>query len=231
MRSGRSAETDCVKARQPHGGGIMKPWYLAAVAGFWSFAPLSAQQGGLVPTAPWTPHPCFRAKPDRSGREHRRLGCRERDAGVLTHQMGTLPQPGDCQSDRTDHHVGYAAYGQPQSAGVVVGTAGAVRDACSPIDGRAGRDRSCWTHLKAWMCYHSSSTELPRCQPTPYITQLQTRSRVRRSGEDAPRAARWVCPRSGDGLRATANLPTMTAPQGAGAVRRDAAARRTGRGH
>jgi len=150
----------------------MKRWYLAAVAGFWSFAPLSAQEGTLAPTAPMVPAPVL-----QGGSPGSPTGNGSSGAGTGGSRAFSMTKWAPFRSPATASTTepmatSAATYGQPLPANVVAAGGACGAGGCSPIDGHR-HDRMSWAHLKAWMCYHPSNTELPRCRPTPHVTSLQ----------------------------------------------------------
>ncbi|QJW97966.1 hypothetical protein [Frigoriglobus tundricola] len=148
----------------------MKRWYLVAVAGLWSFAPLSGQEGTLAPTAPMVPAPVLQGgspgSPNGTGAWSTGSG------GTRTFSLTKwAPFRSPATASTTEPMATSAAtYGQPLPASAIVSGGACGAGGCSPIDGHRSHERMTWSHLKAWMCYHPSNTEMPRCRPTPYTT-------------------------------------------------------------
>jgi hypothetical protein len=149
----------------------MKRYALVIVAaGLWSVAPVSAD-GGVAPTVPVVPAPVLQNGKLLNGpgswmgfaRGSRvltptRLGGRDSAPSAMSEPMGS-PNA----SATPQYHM------PPLPEGVggwdgKCGSAGCARPA------RGGLDLN---RVKAWLCYHPSNTELPKCKPTPYITPLQ----------------------------------------------------------
>ncbi len=148
----------------------MKRLYLAAVAGLCSVVPLSAQEGALAPTAPVVPAPVLQNGSLVSPSGGNGWGAGSRPFAPAKWSPFRNP----ATASVTDPVVpSAAAYGHalpPLPAGV----SGVEAASCGPAGcGQAGRSRGCWEHLKAWLCYHPSKTDLPKCRPTPYVTPLQ----------------------------------------------------------
>lgn len=156
----------------------MRRLYLvAAVVGLWPVA--APAQEGLAPTAPVVPAPVL-----QNGNVMTPGGSGWGTGGPrLFTSSKWSPFRNPATASPVEPTAAYA-YAQPQSQPLpplpsglsgLGGSAGATPDAnCGPAGcGKPGRDRSCWTRLKAFFCFHDSPTELPKCRPTPYITPLQ----------------------------------------------------------
>jgi hypothetical protein len=57
--------------------------------------------------------------------------------------------------------------------GAVPGAGVALPPGACPDGNCAGHGRSCLQRFKQWLCFQYSCSDLPKCQPTPYITPLQ----------------------------------------------------------
>jgi hypothetical protein len=148
----------------------MRRLVFAAVAGLCTVAPARAQDGAFAPTLPVIPAPAL--------------------PGVTVAPTGGTPSAGRAVSRpfaaskwSPVRSPVVAASGMP--APVTPATpATAPLPALPPgavipyggscADGACGREhRSCGQQLKAWLCFRYSPSDLPKCQPTPYITPLQ----------------------------------------------------------
>lgn len=143
----------------------MKRLYMvAAVLGLWSCA--AGAQEGLAPTVPVVPAPVLQngkvVTPPGGG------WGRSDSRPFATSQWSPFRNPAT------------ASVVQPASSAAVVPqlplpTGVSTPDAanCGPGGcASGGRNRSCWSKLKAFLCYHDSPTDAPKCRPTPYITPL-----------------------------------------------------------
>ncbi len=141
----------------------MRRFVFVAVAGLCSTVPTFAQESGyLAPTAPVVPAPVLH------------------NGSVLNSSTGkpgvsrflASPKWSPLRSPVTASSTGATAlppgYVPTQDAGMVV-------SAGSCPDGRCGsrHGHSCWQRLKTWLCFRYSSSDVPKFQPTPYVTPLQ----------------------------------------------------------
>lgn len=143
----------------------MKRWYLvAAVAGLWSFAPLSAQEGSLAPTAPVVPTPVLQSgkliAPSGSGN----WGTSSRQFALTKWSPFRNPATASATEPVSPSAANYVHPTPPTPVGGGDGS-------CGP-GGCGGRERVGWDRVKAFLCYHPSKTELPKLRPTPYVTPL-----------------------------------------------------------
>jgi hypothetical protein len=152
----------------------MKRWYLAAVAGLWSFAPVSAQEGSLAPTAPVVPTPVLQngslSSPSGGGNG----GASSRMFAPTKWSPFRNPATASVTEPITPSAASYshALPPLPAGIGVVDGSGGAAGCGTGGCSTGAGHNRACWERMKAWMCFHPSKTGLPKLQPTPYQTPL-----------------------------------------------------------
>lgn len=147
----------------------MKRLYLAAVAGLWSVAPLSAQEGALAPTAPVVPAPALQngsLLAPAGGTGGWGAGG-SRTMALTKWSPFRNPATASASDPVAPSAAGYGHPLPPLPAGVGDGPCGT--SGC----GHAGRERVGWDRVKAWLCYHPSKTELPKLRPTPYVTPLQ----------------------------------------------------------
>jgi hypothetical protein len=160
----------------------MKRFFFAAVAGLASFAPLAAQEGTLAPTVPVVPAPVVQngnlINPAGVGSTRQPFFTMPKwsplKSPVSTTNTADVPAPPKANPPLTSPAMPpYSKYTQPipHPTGTVdapCGLGGCTTGGCT-----TGRDRSCWAHFKAWLCYAPSKSDLPKCQPTPYHTPLQ----------------------------------------------------------
>lgn len=155
----------------------MKRLFFAAVAGLCSFAPLRAQEGTLAPTVPVVPAPVL-----QNGGVINPAGGKGGWGASNTPRLFSAPKWSPFRSPVAAGAIEPALPPTtvqpmpPLPAGVggvdgLCGTGNCKTANCNA--GGCGHDRSCWQKLKAWLTYHPCKTELPKCQPTPYITPLQ----------------------------------------------------------
>jgi hypothetical protein len=147
----------------------MKRFVLVAVAGLCSAAPALAQQGPLAPTSPVVPAPVLQNGSVLNSSTGKPGGARLLPA--LKWSPLRSPVSGS-PADAAAPPPGYVPVVPPAGAGPAAGVAlppGPCPDgSCAP-----GHGRSCWQRLKTWLCFQYSPSDLPKFQPTPYITPLQ----------------------------------------------------------
>jgi hypothetical protein len=149
----------------------MKRLYLAAVTGLWAATPVSAQEGALAPTAPVVPTPVLQngsllTPSGGSGSWGTSSGPRLFTASKWSPFRN--PATASATEPLAPSAVTYGHSSLPPLPAGVGGYDGQCGTAgCAPK-----RDRSCLDHLKAWLCYQPSKTELPKLRPTPYVTPL-----------------------------------------------------------
>src|SRR4051794_37073195 len=144
-----------VSKRVPHGGGVMKRWYLvAAVAvGLWPVAGVRAQEG-LAPTAPVVPAPGLK------------------NGSVLTPSDGGWgsssrlsiakwsPFRNPATASTVEPTAPVSAQPQPQPLPPPPAAASGPDASCGPTGcGHAAPNRSCWARVKAFLHYHDSPTD------------------------------------------------------------------------
>jgi hypothetical protein len=160
----------------------MKRFVIAALAaGLWS-ASARADDGALAPTAPVVPVPVVqdgkllggpetwsgRAGGTRLLSASRWSPFRSSTAATADPMMTEPVPPGPVVGPATP-----APYHLPPLPAEVGGADGMCGTAgCGPTGcGRARRGLDL-ARLKAWLCFHYSPTDLPKCRPTPYVTPL-----------------------------------------------------------
>jgi|GEM_PF-3160480 len=154
-------------------------WTIVAVAGVCSFGSVAAQEGTLAPTAPVVPAPMI-----QGGKLINPSGDQGSWGASNTSQIFSAPRWSPFRNsvrattDPTAPMVpaapGTVTTGVPMPPPPVAGI-GVPDGTCGPggcAPGGHGRSGMCWSRFKAWMTYHPSNTDLPRCHPTPYITPL-----------------------------------------------------------
>lgn len=142
--------------------------WAAAVAGLVACGAVVSQDGRLAPTAPLVPAPVLtnggvRAPAAGNWGNGEKRAFAPNNWSPLRSPVG----PAAAEAPAVPAHGGYVV--PPPPAGVPVGACGP--DGCAPAN--CGRDRSCWAKFKSWLCYAPSKTELPKLNPTPYVTPLQ----------------------------------------------------------
>jgi hypothetical protein len=148
----------------------MKRFVFVAVAGLCSAAPALAQEGPLAPTSPVVPAPVLQNGNVLNSSTGKAGGSRLLPAP----KWSPLRSPVSASSpDVSAPPPGYVPAVPP--GGVVPGpVAGVAMPPGSCADGNCGTGRrSCLQRFKTWLCFQYSPSDLPRCQPTPYITPLQ----------------------------------------------------------
>ena len=148
----------------------MKRLAIVVVTGLCSLAPAAAQEGTLAPTVPVIPSPVLQGgkliNPDAGGSSW---------GAMNSPRMYSIPRWFSSRQSLAASTTGYvtppAAYNQalPPLPPTVIGN---TEGSCA--SGNCGHARGSFLqHLKEWLTFHPSNTELPRCHPVPYITPLQ----------------------------------------------------------
>jgi hypothetical protein len=148
----------------------MKRFVFVAVAGLCSAAPMLAQEGPLAPTSPVVPAPVLQS----GGVANPAAG----KSGVMKFlaapKWSPLRSPVSAGSgDATALPPDYTPALPPPRPAVLPGAGVAMPAGSCPDGSCAGHRGSCWQRLKQWACFQYSCSDLPKCQPTPYITPLQ----------------------------------------------------------
>ena len=162
----------------------MKRFVFLAVAGLCSFASLqvraqegafaSQREGSLAPTAPVVPAPTLQ---NGSVLTPAGSGTWGGSAPKLFSTQRWSPLRSPVSASATEPSVPPSGYNYPvpplpAGVGGADGLCGAAK--CKPGHGRGcERNRSSWECFKAWLCYAPSKSDLPMCQPSPYVTPLQ----------------------------------------------------------
>lgn len=137
--------------------------WLAAVAGLVACGTGAAQDGRLAPTAPIVPAPVLANGAVRAPA----AGTWGNGGGRLfASNWSPLRSPVTAGASALPTGSAGGIVVPPPPPGVPVGPAG-CEPGCAP-----GRDRSCWTKMKAWLGYAPSKSDLPKLNPTPYTTPL-----------------------------------------------------------
>lgn len=136
----------------------------AALAGLAVCGAVVSQDGRLAPTAPIVPPPVLSNGSVRAPAAGNWGGNGRVFATNNWSPLRSPVAPASAEVPPVPAHSGYAV-SQPPTHG------GACAPSCSPAS--CGRDRSCWDKFKAWAGFAPCKTDLPRLQPTPYVTPLQ----------------------------------------------------------
>lgn len=147
----------------------MKQLVFVAVAGLCSAASALAQEGALAPTAPIVPAPVLQNGNVLNSATGRAGGSRLFPApkwSLLRSPMAA--SSADAAALPPDYVPALPPPGAVPGAGVAVPAGACADGGCAP-----GHGRSCWQRFKQWLCFQYSPSDLPKCQPTPYITPLQ----------------------------------------------------------
>lgn len=144
---------------------MKRKFWAAAVAGLVACGAVVSQDGRLAPTAPIVPAPVM----TNGGVRAPATGNWGSGRVISSNNWSPLRSPvapASAEVPPVPAHSGYAVP-LPPAHGGSCGPAG-----CAPANCGRG-DRSCWDKLKAWLGYAPCKSDLPKLQPTPYVTPLQ----------------------------------------------------------
>ena len=160
----------------------MNRFYLVIVAGLSSFTQIRAQEGALAPTVPVVPMPVVQngspmAPLTGNGSGGFGSGFRGIDvtkwspfrnpvtAGAGVSDMLPAPPVEFPIVPLPPPQPVPLAFNRPRAACGFGGPCGL--GGCA-----SAHSGSCWGRFKAWLCFHQTPTELPKCRPAPYEVPL-----------------------------------------------------------